>query len=467
VRFRSQLPVAIVAAALLVLSGCGGGDDKAPESGVDPTGGAKVFADAGCGNCHTLSAADANGTVGPNLDELRPNAARVDRKVRSGGGGMPSFEDRLSDEEIKEVAEFVSTSAGSGGAGASKFTFEPDDKKIEDCRGGDNNCLGQAFGNLAYEEGPAVALQRVEEMQQVDPAIRVGCHPIAHMIGAGGLRHFDGDVGKAFVAGSATCGAGYFHGLLQWKLAGLEEDEVGPAARTACDEDEIRANAFNYYQCVHGLGHGLMLYTGLELPIALRLCHQLETDFDQVSCSGGVFMENLSSSFGLKTRWLKDSNLLYPCDNDKLVVEQDKLYCYLLVSSRILPAVGWDWKKAADWCRRSEPNFVDICFQSYGRDASGSATQQAEGIRRNCGQAGSGEGECIYGAARDVINNNARDLEASKLCKIVKAKFRSRCFFGIGTILGTQQADEAGRREACSMFATGRDLADCMEGANS
>ena len=37
-------------------------------------------------------------------------------------------------------------------------------------------------------------------------------------------------------------------------------------ARTACNDPEIKVNAFNYYQCDHGLGHGLMLYTAYDLP---------------------------------------------------------------------------------------------------------------------------------------------------------------------------------------------------------
>ena len=207
-----------------------------------------------------------------------------------------------------------------------------------------------------------------------------------------------------------------------------------------------------------------MLYTGYELPLALTMCHGLANEFEQVSCSGGVFMENLSSSFGLRSRWLKKDNLLYPCN---IVSRQDKLYCYLLVSSRILPEVGWNWEKAADWCRRSEKDFVDICFQSYGRDASGAATQSPEAAKGYCARAGSGERECIFGAVRDIANNNSQDPRAGQLCEIVKRSLRSHCFYGLGSILGTQNADADGKREACSKFARGRDLAACVDGATT
>ena len=85
VRSLDGSAIAASAAVLLVSAGCGGGDEKSTETGVASSGGAKVFADANCGGCHTLEAAGATGTVGPNLDEVRPNADRVERQVRNGG----------------------------------------------------------------------------------------------------------------------------------------------------------------------------------------------------------------------------------------------------------------------------------------------------------------------------------------------------------------------------------------------
>src|SRR6188508_1093174 len=410
--------VAIVTAGLvLATTGCGSEDKSStPSSNEKGSGspGAKVFADAGCGNCHTMATAGATGTVGPNLDDLRPNQERVELQVTKGGNGMPSFAGKLSPTQIKDVAGFVATAAGTGQAG--KISFVPDDKKVDDCAS-DQACYEQAFGNLAYDEGPKAALDKLQQLSDTNPLVRGGCHPIAHKIGAGGLLHYEGDVGQAFAAGNGTCGSGYYHGLLQWKLAGVRADQVAGVARSACNDPDIKANAFNYYQCDHGLGHGLMLYTSYDLPAALDYCHQLLTEFDQVACSGGVFMENQSSSFGLHTKWLSTKNLLYPC-NSKEVKRQDKLYCYLLVTSHILPYVGGDWVKTADWCRRSERGWASYCFQSYGRDVAGAAVRDPEQMKNLCGMAGSGEKECIYGAIRDVMNNNPQDPQGEAFCKV-------------------------------------------------
>lgn len=51
--------------------------------------------------------AGANGTVGPNLDQLAPSAATVRHQVIHGGGGMPAFKDSLGPRQINAVAAYV------------------------------------------------------------------------------------------------------------------------------------------------------------------------------------------------------------------------------------------------------------------------------------------------------------------------------------------------------------------------
>ena len=49
---------------------------------------------------------------GPNLDEAKPSAELVVDRVTNGMGAMPSFADQLSEEQITEVAAYVSAAAG-------------------------------------------------------------------------------------------------------------------------------------------------------------------------------------------------------------------------------------------------------------------------------------------------------------------------------------------------------------------
>jgi mono/diheme cytochrome c family protein len=120
----------VLAVVVLAAAGCGGGDDGGGEATPpadtaaagggetpaepegDPTAGATVFSDAGCGNCHTLADAGASGTVGPDLDALKPDFDQVKSQVTEGGGGMPAYGDSLSAQEIADVSAYVSSVAG-------------------------------------------------------------------------------------------------------------------------------------------------------------------------------------------------------------------------------------------------------------------------------------------------------------------------------------------------------------------
>jgi len=79
----------------------------------DPAKGKQIFAAQGCGSCHTLSDAGSSGSVGPNLDDAKPSFDKVVEMVTNGGGVMPSFKDKLSQQDINNVAAYVSSVAGS------------------------------------------------------------------------------------------------------------------------------------------------------------------------------------------------------------------------------------------------------------------------------------------------------------------------------------------------------------------
>jgi mono/diheme cytochrome c family protein len=130
--------LALILAALVLafpVAGCGGGEDDdtaaenvetgdtateaegtttAEEGGEgDAANGKTIYSAQGCGSCHTLSDAGSSGTIGPNLDDSKPDFDLVVDRVTNGSGAMPSFKDKLDEQEIKDVAAYVSTSAGS------------------------------------------------------------------------------------------------------------------------------------------------------------------------------------------------------------------------------------------------------------------------------------------------------------------------------------------------------------------
>jgi mono/diheme cytochrome c family protein len=94
--------------------------------------GAQVFANSGCGTCHTLAAAKAGGTVGPNLDEVLPGQSEAmvkesvvdpNKEIAKGfppNVMPPNFEQSLSPKEIKDLVKYLLESTASGGKGGAK-----------------------------------------------------------------------------------------------------------------------------------------------------------------------------------------------------------------------------------------------------------------------------------------------------------------------------------------------------------
>jgi len=78
---------------------------------ITGTNGKSIFQKK-CASCHTLKDAGATGTIGPNLDLLKPSFPVTQNQVIHGGGAMPAFRGVLTDAQITAVAKYVSSHAG-------------------------------------------------------------------------------------------------------------------------------------------------------------------------------------------------------------------------------------------------------------------------------------------------------------------------------------------------------------------
>jgi cbb3-type cytochrome c oxidase subunit III len=78
---------------------------------ISGTNGKSIF-EKKCASCHTLKDAGATGTIGPNLDQLMPPLALVQKQVTNGGQVMPAFKSVLNKAQIDAVAKYVASHAG-------------------------------------------------------------------------------------------------------------------------------------------------------------------------------------------------------------------------------------------------------------------------------------------------------------------------------------------------------------------
>ena len=124
--------IALAVAALVFVLGvaaCGGEEEVSPEPDTttgeitttetettdggategDPVAGKEIFlGTGGCGACHTFADAGTSGTIGPNLDDSQPSFELAVDRVTNGQGAMPSFSGTLTEQQIADVAAYVS-----------------------------------------------------------------------------------------------------------------------------------------------------------------------------------------------------------------------------------------------------------------------------------------------------------------------------------------------------------------------
>jgi mono/diheme cytochrome c family protein len=94
--------------------------------------GAQVFANNGCGGCHTLAAAKAGGMVGPNLDEVLPgqsiamiheDVADPNKDIAKGypPNVMPAdYEQALTPKELEDLVQYLFEETSGGKKGSAK-----------------------------------------------------------------------------------------------------------------------------------------------------------------------------------------------------------------------------------------------------------------------------------------------------------------------------------------------------------
>ncbi|MBN8868179.1 MAG: cytochrome c [Solirubrobacterales bacterium] len=98
---------------------------KAPGEGP----GAQIYANNGCGSCHTLAAAQSAGTLGPDLDEVIPNMtkAEIDEAIVDPGktiapgypNAMPTdFGSKITPQQLNQLIEFLVSSAAADAKGS-------------------------------------------------------------------------------------------------------------------------------------------------------------------------------------------------------------------------------------------------------------------------------------------------------------------------------------------------------------
>ena len=276
------------------------------------------------------------------------------------------------------------------------------------------------------------------------------CHQEAHKLGRASYEVSGKD---AFKEGDSSCHSGFYHGAME---AFLRDRGTGNLAASIQEVCNAFKTSFSRFECLHGVGHGLLAYEDYDLPRTLNECQQLGDQFSISSCYGGMFMENIVTAQGWgatadhATNWVKRDDPQFPCN----AVEKNPqaLYqCYLMQTSWMLTISKYDFAWAAKQCILAPSDMVDVCYQSLGRDAAGYTLREPEKILALCDDVPAAHRyRCIVGAVNVIIDFWGEKLQgqASELCRLAK-EGKHECFSTLATRIPELFSDSASKKRVC------------------
>ena len=289
------------------------------------------------------------------------------------------------------------------------------------------DCYEKYYRDLIAAHGATAAFADIKKAYDANTYVKSQCHPLTHIIGQATAEKYT-KPSQAYLEGDPFCWSGFYHGVMETLVAKIGRKNIVEKLDTICtDIPGKAAYSFDYYNCVHGIGHGLMEITGDELFTALETCNGLTGNWEQESCWGGVFMENIIiDGKNHITKYLVPSDPVYPCN---AVDEKYKERCYVMQTSYMMKTTGSNFVKIFEICKGVDANYVNTCYESLGRDASGSTTSDIARTNAICllGKDNDQRLHCVIGAVKDFISYFHSDVKARELCNTFSDAIKQTC----------------------------------------
>lgn len=288
------------------------------------------------------------------------------------------------------------------------------------------DCYELEFKDYMERNGAKKTLELLDQIEKMGGYAHTNCHPLTHKIGNLALHQYK-TVLNAVPEYLPVCHSGYYHGLLEEYLATAKDYNTG--VKEVCGTPDGKVY-FNWFQCVHGLGHGIMQYQQNEVLVSLKDCDLVDPQGSaREICYAGVFMENITSEekTGHPSKFIRASDPIYPCN---IVEEKYKSACYFLSSSLILKLNGYNFEDTFKTCEtKAEEAYRWLCYQSLGRDVSGSTQRNNEQVLKLCliGNE-TGRQNCFFGAVRDFINEKGEFDSALEFCQFIPNDYAGKCY---------------------------------------
>ncbi len=331
------------------------------------------------------------------------------------------------------------------------------------------------FRKLSEDKGAEYAF-KVLRVAPFPPGIDL--HLLAHVVGEMLYK-------QKGIAAIAICTDDFRNACSHTVVIGilLEHGEGSlPEIAETCKKAPGGKGAYNL--CFHGLGHGVLAYTGYDFEKSIEMCKKVGTkehnDREYIECVGGSSMEMMAGVHdrqaweAQKGKYFKEDDPLAPCDASFMPREAQPI-CYIHLTPHLFQAVGADlrnptpknFKDAFAYCNAlSEDDDLlrNACYGGFGkefiviargkdvRDIGASRTDELQKTVDWCALANDtlGEKACQSSALASLFWGGENTPDASfGFCALTTGEFQTACYTQLAGQVQFYSTDPAKKADLC------------------
>ncbi len=307
--------------------------------------------------------------------------------------------------------------------------------------------LGAALDSLAARAAQDSTLQREG-------------HQLAHALGRRAVAQHGGDAAVIREC-RPVFASGCYHGVVEAALHAEGRIDM-PELERLCRSVQGPGGPGPAFECIHGLGHGVLGARGYDMEATLRDCDALSTPRLAASCHSGAFMEAINAAVGAPampgthrhaaghTPRAAPSLAFDPADPYSPCRAYRDPYatsCWLFQGFVILRASDFDPARALEVCDGAPEGRAARCYEGVGHQLTGLLQRGDRWMLEQCGKGQPALApQCAAGATLALNAMDWSGARAARLCAAAPAEWKETCYrTAAGALVDLAPAPERAR----------------------
>lgn len=303
-----------------------------------------------------------------------------------------------------------------------------------------------AMEAVLRRDGLAAALDSLEGRAAADSSLQRGGHQLAHALGRDAVALAGGNAAVLRQC-RPSFASGCYHGVVEAALQSAGRIDM-PGLERLCLGLADSAGPAPGFECLHGLGHGVLGARQYDLAATLRDCDALSTDRRRTSCHLGAFMEAVNAALGTSAVGGAAAARAGMADMHHhgvaapLAVDPDDRYspcrafgdpyansCWLFQGFVILRAVNFDAGRALTACAAAPAVRAGRCAEGVGHQLTG-LFQRGDGwVVEQCGRGPADiAAHCASGATLALDAMDWSGARSARFCAAAPEAWKPDCY---------------------------------------